>query len=102
MSFDYSQPHTIINGIPVALTTEQIAEIATAQTAAISQQNITNLVNGAKLALASTDTTYIRCAKAGVVWPPEWQTYVVALRAIVNNPSSVTTLPTPPSYPSGT
>lgn len=59
------------------------------------------LVAQAKAALAETDETFIRCGKAGVPWPASWQTYVLALRAIVDNPASASALPTMPSYPAG-
>lgn len=52
-------------------------------------------------ALAVSDLVAIRCFKAGVAWPAAWQTYVVALRAIVANPASASSLPTLPSYPAG-
>lgn len=60
------------------------------------------LQNGAVSALDRTDKVYIRCGKAGVAWPTEWQDYVVALRAIVADPTSVESLPAAPAYPAGT
>lgn len=44
----------------------------------------------------------IRCFKAGVAFPADWQTYCTALRAIVNGTSTATTLPVQPAYPTGT
>lgn len=56
----------------------------------------------AKAALDKSDMTALRCFKAGVAFPAEWQTYVLALRAIVAGTSTVTVLPTQPAYPVGT
>jgi hypothetical protein len=46
----------------------------------------------------------IRCFKAGVAFPPDWQTYCSELRAIVNGTANPmpTILPTQPAYPAGT
>ena len=58
----------------------------------------------AQAALDKSDTVAIRCLKAGVAFPAEWQSYVAALRTIVaaatGNPS--VPLPTQPAYPAGT
>ncbi len=54
----------------------------------------------AQVALDATDTTALRCFKAGVAFPVEWQTYVKALRDIVR--SGKGDLPVRPSYPAGT
>jgi hypothetical protein len=58
------------------------------------------LIAQARAALAASDTVFIRCGKAGVNWPSAWQSYVAALRVIVS--SGAGTLPTQPTYPSGT
>lgn len=58
------------------------------------------LVGTAILALEASDDVYIRCGKAGVVWPESWQTYCLALRQVVVG--TLTTLPTRPAYPAGT
>lgn len=58
-------------------------------------------VSAAKQALVDSDTVFIRCGKAGVPWPNEWQQYVEALRAIVGGISTATELPTRPQYPAG-
>lgn len=46
----------------------------------------------------------IRCFKAGVAFPANWQAYCTELRAIVNGTASPmpTTLPAAPAYPTGT
>ena len=59
---------------------------------------------GAQTALDASDLVAIRCVKAGVPFPAEWQTYCNALRAIMRAPSGDPTqaLPSKPEYPSGT
>lgn len=58
------------------------------------------LVASAKSALNNTDMVCLRCYKAGVPFPADWQTYTANLRAVVNG--TLTTLPTQPAYPAGT
>lgn len=61
------------------------------------------LVASAHAALDATDLVCLRCYKAGVTYPAEWQTYTTELRSIVNGTDKTsTTLPTQPSYPAGT
>ncbi len=45
----------------------------------------------------------IRCFKAGIAFPADWQTYCVALRAIVNGTANPmpTEMPPAPAYPAG-
>lgn len=57
----------------------------------------------AQTALDVSDVTALRCVKAGVAFPSDWRTYVVALRAIVNgSDTSSAELPTRPAWPEGT
>ncbi len=57
----------------------------------------------AQAALDKTDLVAFRCFKAGIVYPPVWQAYTQALRAIVNGTDiSSASLPTQPAYPAGT
>lgn len=56
-------------------------------------------VGPALSALAASDDVFIRCGKAGIAFPAEWQTYVAALRAIVS--SGTGALPVCPAYPLG-
>lgn len=51
-------------------------------------------------ALEVSDTTALRCFKAGVPFPAEWQNYTSALRGIVK--SGTGPLPDHPAYPAGT
>ena len=50
-------------------------------------------------ALQESDIGAIRCMKAGLLFPSEWQTYVLALRAVAKSGS---VLPNRPAYPVGT
>ncbi len=78
---------------------EEIAFLAD-QAALTAANTSTSLIAKAKALLDASDITYIRCGKAGVAWPPEWQTYVLALRLIVA--SGTGSIPAQPVYPSGT
>jgi hypothetical protein len=51
-------------------------------------------------ALDVSDTTALRCFKAGVPFPAEWQNYTTSLRAIVK--SGTGPLPARPAFPTGT
>jgi hypothetical protein len=51
-------------------------------------------------ALVKSDSVAVRCFKAGVAFPVTWQTYVIALRAIINGAAGP--LPAQPEYPEGT
>jgi hypothetical protein len=53
----------------------------------------------AQAALGTSDRVAIRCAKAGVPYPPEWQAYDETLRAVVAG--TATGLPERPAYPAG-
>ncbi len=58
-------------------------------------------LNGQALqALYTSDMVAVRCIKAGVAFPTEWQVYVSELRDVIND--VVTTLPVQPEYPVGT
>lgn len=59
------------------------------------------LVPDARDALARSDMVAMRCLKAGVAFPPEWQDYVVALRVVLRGDSSAA-LPDQPAFPEGT
>lgn len=54
--------------------------------------------------LLKTDAVAIRCFKAGIVFPESWESYVLALRAIVRVDiwDKSLTIPTMPEYPDGT
>ena len=58
----------------------------------------------AQIALDKTDSVALRCWKAGVNFPPAWQSYTKALRDIVRAASGDASkaLPEPPPYPEGT
>jgi hypothetical protein len=54
----------------------------------------------ALVALDTSDTTALRCFKAGVAFPVEWQNYTASLRGIVK--SDIGPIPARPAYPAGT
>jgi hypothetical protein len=54
----------------------------------------------AMTALDTSDTTALRCFKAGVAFPVEWQNYTASLRGIVK--SDIGPIPARPAYPAGT
>lgn len=71
---------------------------------AISLQNaqsIPDLTSQAKAELSLSDMVALRCFKAGISFPIEWQNYVSSLRDIVQGYSKGP-LPTKPIYPAGT
>lgn len=53
----------------------------------------------ARRALLDSDLVAIRCVKSGIPYPPEWQGYDAALRAIVNGADDP--MPERPAYPEG-
>lgn len=64
----------------------------------------TDYQRAARAALDQTDMVALRCWKAGVTFPADWQTYTQALRAVVGAATGDPTkpLPTAPSFPAGT
>lgn len=53
--------------------------------------------------MQETDMVCLRCYKAGIPFPTEWQSYTNALRSIANGTdTSSTALPVKPAYPAGT
>jgi hypothetical protein len=58
----------------------------------------------AQALLDKTDIVCLRCYKAGVAYPADWQKYTADLRAIVSAKSGDPTaaLPPSPAYPAGT
>lgn len=54
----------------------------------------------ARALLNASDMVAMRCMKAGLPFPVEWQNYVITLRAIMLSGSGE--LPNQPDYPSGT
>lgn len=66
----------------------------------LAAQAVSELKHRARRALDQTDMVALRCVKAGVAFPTEWRSYVVALRAIVAG--SEAPIPVRPDYPAGT
>jgi hypothetical protein len=56
----------------------------------------------ARAALAASDITLMRCIEADVAVPQAWRDYRAALRAVIADAASYTTLPDRPAYPAGT
>ena len=86
----------------VEITADQFAQLATTPvvTPAMAQAQ---LKVSAQAALDASDLVAMRGFKAGVPFPASWQTYVAALRAIVNGTDTTSTaLPTQPAYVPGT
>ncbi len=84
----------------VEMTADEEAAYLASRTIAQAEIVVSGLKAQAQAALDASDMTAVRCVKAGVAFPSEWQTYVTALRAIVS--SGTGTLPTQPAYPAGT
>lgn len=79
------------------------AEIAARQkeeALAIPALVMSDLKDNAAEALDQTDMTALRCVKANIPFPDEWQDYVTNLRAVIT--SGVGPLPVRPAYPEGT
>lgn len=49
--------------------------------------------------LINSDMVALRCWKAGISFPAEWQTYVLVLRAIISTGTGA--IPATPAYPAG-
>ena len=64
------------------------------------EEHFGELKSEALSALTKSDSVAIRCVKAGIPFPADWQEYVAGLRAVVNG--SALTLPEQPEYPEGT
>lgn len=64
------------------------------------EEHFGELKSEALSALTKSDLVAIRCVKAGIPFPADWQEYVAGLRAVVNG--SALTLPEQPEYPEGT
>lgn len=61
------------------------------------------LKTAAQAALGSTDVVALRCWKANVPYPADWQAYTTSLRSIVSGTDTTSTsLPIRPAYPAGT
>lgn len=82
------------------MTADEEAEFIAEQAASTASTAITDLKSQAQTELNKTDLVAIRCLKAGVSFPSEWQARVTALRAIVDTGTG--SIPSRPAYPSGT
>lgn len=82
------------------MTADEISARQTEEAANAISLPIVQAKADAVKALDKSDMTALRCLKAGVTFPAEWQVYVAALRAIVAG--SAGPLPAQPVYPAGT
>ena len=79
-----------------AFTAEEVA----AFNASSQEEGARLLKSSACVALLKSDTVAIRCVKAGIEFPADWQQYVSDLRAVIRGHRF--TMPKTPSYPEGT
>lgn len=63
-------------------------------------QEVSDYPAEARSALDASDMTALRCMKAGIAFPADWQAYCATLRAIVAGTQSGP-LPARPNYPAG-
>lgn len=84
----------------VNMTSNEEAAFIADQSSAAVAQSAQVLKIAAHRALERSDMTAIRCFKAGILFPQEWQDYVTALRAIVNGGAGP--LPAQPEFLKGT
>ncbi len=82
------------------MTKDEEAAFMAEQSSLTAANASTDLKAQVKVLLDASDLVFIRCGKAGVAWPSEWQAYVVLLRAIVD--SGAGDIPVKPSYPANT
>ena len=87
----------LAGGLQVEAIEESIADLSAAEilAAADAQRKMQ-----AQALLDKTDMAALRCLKAGIVFPAEWQAYVVDLRAVLSGNLNI--LPVQPPYPQGT
>lgn len=92
----YSNPHawTISNGAAVAAV---VPPPPPPPTVSLATQALAALTT-----MDSPGGCAIRCFKAGVPFPADWQAYCGELRALVNGTSTATVMPAQPDYPAGT
>lgn len=84
----------------VPMTADEEAAFLAEQATNQAAQAILDLKSQAQKALDKSDLTALRCIKAGVTFPAEWQAYVKALRGVVDTGNGP--LPSQPAYPAGT
>ena len=94
-------PDCIIPADAVEITDETHAALLAAQSSGkVIAADKKGKVRDAKRALDASDMVALRCLKAGVSFPAEWQAYCATLRTIVGGSSD--DIPTAPDYPAGT
>jgi hypothetical protein len=91
-----TDPTLIVTGYHIDGTHTQIWDTRTKT----AQELGAALVENAKVALYTSDMVSIRCYKAGIAFPVEWQNYTATLRSIVSTETG--TMPAQPAYPEGT
>lgn len=84
----------------IQMTDDEAAAFIAGQTAAATVQAAALLIQQAQAMLDKSDMVALRCLKAGVAFPSDWQDFVTACRDIVNGGSDP--VPSTPTYPDGT
>lgn len=105
--------HKIVDGKRIELTQDEIAAFdardATVEVQQFAQARIAaweTRQRNARLMLAASDLTVLRCIEHGVALPAEWIAYRAALRVAVTAPDNgsdaTANFPIRPAYPQGT
>ncbi|MBI3441726.1 MAG: hypothetical protein HY052_08025 [Proteobacteria bacterium] len=82
------------------MTAEEETILWADQEAMQAEQTQQQIKADAHAALKASDLVAVRCLKAGVSFPAEWQAYVVQLRAVAVGAAGP--LPDQPAFPAGT
>lgn len=85
---------------PVKMTKDEEAEFRAQQKLLAAEADAAQLRTAALERLKASDMVALRCIKAGVAYPAEWQAYDQALRGIAA--SGIGSIPDAPAYPAGT
>lgn len=83
----------------VEMTDDEVSAFQAQQSAMQTAQASATLIQTAQAALDKSDMVALRCIKAGVAFPSDWQAFVTAARANVNGATNPLTQP---AYPEGT
>lgn len=93
-------PTKNIGGLRYVLTQEEVDAKAAEDAANEAAALLVAKLRTAKDELEKSDLVALRCVKAGIAFPADWQNYVTTLRLVISG--SVTEMPQQPAYPEGT